>query len=84
MLYSMDIDALIPKYERSQNFNLVDVGAFFLVALWPAITKSYNFGSLYEELQRKRIISKLVSVWKVQTALPRRPTWPCTKNTGSP
>ena len=31
MLYGIDIDELIPKYERSQNFNLVDVGAFFLV-----------------------------------------------------
>ena len=71
MLYSMDIDALIPKYERSQNFNLVDVGAFFLVGPFgPAITKSYNFGSLYEELQGgKGIISKLVSVWKVQNGI---------------
>ncbi len=63
MLNTMDVDALIPKYERSQNFNLVDVGAYFLVGPFgPVITKSYNFGSVYEEsLGGKGIIKKLVS-----------------------
>ena len=71
MLYSMDIDALIPKYERSQNFNLVDVGAFFLAGPFgPVLTKSYNFGSLYEESQGgKGIIRKLVSIWKVKNGI---------------
>ncbi len=51
MLYGLDIDALISKFERSQNFNLVDLGAFFLAGPFgPALTKSYNFGSLYEQL----------------------------------
>jgi len=68
MLYNMDIDALIPKYERSQNFNLVDVGAFFLAGPFgPVLTKSYNFGSLYEELQGgKGHIRMFVSIWKVK------------------
>jgi len=68
MLYNMDIDALIPKYERSQNFNLVDVGAFFLAGPFgPVLTKSYNFGSLYEELQGgKGNIRMFVSIWKVK------------------
>ena len=68
ILYSIDIDALIPKYERSQNFNLVDVGAFFLAGPFgPVLTKSYNFGSLYEEMQGgKGNIRKLVSIWKVK------------------
>jgi len=71
VLYSIDIDALIPKYERSQNFNLVDVGAFFLVGPFgPVITKSYNFGSLYEEMQGgKGIIRKLVSIWKIKNGI---------------
>ncbi|HET7319320.1 MAG TPA: AsmA-like C-terminal region-containing protein, partial [Nitrospirota bacterium] len=71
MLYNMDIDALIPKYERSQNFNLVDVGAFFLAGPFgPVLTKSYNFGSLYEELQGgKGNIRKLVSIWKVKNGV---------------
>ncbi len=68
MLYSIDVDALIPKFERSQNFNLVDVGAFFLAGPFgPVLTKSYNFGSLYEESRGgKGSIKKLVSIWKVK------------------
>jgi AsmA protein len=71
MLYSVDIDALIPKYERSQNFNLVDLGAYFLVGPFgPVLTKSYNFGSVYEESRGgKGIISKLVSIWKVKNGI---------------
>ena len=70
-LSGIDIDALIPKYERSQNFNLVDVGAYFLVGPFgPVLTKSYNFGSLYEESQGgKGNISKLVSIWKVKNGI---------------
>ncbi|HAS54513.1 MAG: hypothetical protein A2X56_02735 [Nitrospirae bacterium GWC2_57_13] len=71
MLSGIDIDALITKYERSQNFNLVDVGAFFLAGPFgPVLTKSYNFGSLYEEsLGGKGLIGKLVSVWKVHKGI---------------
>jgi hypothetical protein len=70
-LYSIDIDSLIPKYERSQNFNLVDVGAYFLAGPFgPILTKSYNFGSLYEESQGgKGSIKKLVSIWQVKNGI---------------
>lgn len=87
MLYNIDIDALIPKYERSQNFNLVDVGAFFLAGPFgPVLTKSYNFESLYEQSQGgKGIIRKLVSDWKVKKGNAGRPMWPLLQtNTGSP
>jgi len=71
MLNNIDIDALIMKYERSQNLNLVDVGAFLLVGpLGTVLTKSYNFTTLYEESQGgKGIIRKLVSVWKVKNGI---------------
>ena len=71
MLYDIDIDAFILKYERSQNFNLVDLGAFFLAGPFgPVLTKSYNFTSLYEESQGGNgIIRKLVSVWKVKNGI---------------
>jgi AsmA protein len=70
-LNGIDIDALIPKYERSQNFNLVDVGAYLLVGPFgPVLTKSYNFGSVYEESRGgKGTISKLVSFWKVKNGI---------------
>ena len=71
MLNGIDIDALIPKYERSQNFNLVDVGAYLLVGPFgPVLTKSYNFGSVYEESRGgKGTIKKLVSLWKVKNGV---------------
>lgn len=71
MLKNMDIDALIKKYERSQNFNLLDVGAFLLAGpLGPVLTKSYNFASVYEESQGgKGRIRKLVSTWKVENGI---------------
>ena len=71
MLYNIDIDAFIMKYERSQNFNLVDLGAFFLAGPFgPVLTKSYNFTSLYEESQGGNgSIRKLVSVWKVKNGI---------------
>ena len=64
---NLDIDLMLEKYERSQNFNLVDVGAFFVVGpLGPLLTKGYNFGSFYEEsLGGKSTILKLVSDWKI-------------------
>ena len=70
-LYGFDIDALIPKYERSQNFNLVDVGAYLLVGPFgPVLTKSYNFGSVYEESRGgKGTISKFASNWKVKNGI---------------
>jgi len=71
MLCNIDIDALIMKYERSQNLNLVDVGAILIAGPFgPLLTKSYNFTNLYEESQGgKGIIRKLVSVWKVQNGI---------------
>jgi hypothetical protein len=59
------------KYERSQNFNLVDLGAFLLAGPFgPVLTKSYNFTSLYQESQGgKGIIRKLISVWKVKNGI---------------
>jgi len=71
MLYNIDIDAFIMKYERSQNFNLVDVGAFLLAGPFGSVlTKSYNFASLYEESQGgKGIIKELISVWKVKKGI---------------
>jgi hypothetical protein len=73
MLYNIDIDALITKYERSQNLNLVDVGAFLLAGPFgPVLTKSYNFTSLYAASQGgKGIIRKIVSDWELKNGIAR-------------
>jgi uncharacterized protein involved in outer membrane biogenesis len=71
MLYNIDIDALIMKNERSQNFNLVDLAAFLLAGpIGPVLTKSYNFARLLEESQGGNgAVRKLVSVWKVKDGI---------------
>jgi uncharacterized protein involved in outer membrane biogenesis len=71
ILYHFDIDALITKYERSRNFNLVDVGAYLLAGPFgPILTKSYNYSSLYKESRGGQgIINKLVSIWNVQNGI---------------
>ena len=70
-LNNIDIDALIVKYEQSQNFSLVDVGAFLVVGPFgPLLTKGYDFSRLYQEPQGgKGGIGKLVSVWKVKNGV---------------
>jgi uncharacterized protein involved in outer membrane biogenesis len=67
VLNGIDIDALISSRIRSQNFNLVDVGAFFLAGpLGPVLTRGYKFGDLYKESRGGTgVIAKLVSVWKI-------------------
>jgi uncharacterized protein involved in outer membrane biogenesis len=71
MLYNIDIDAFVMKYERSRNFNLLDLAAFLLAGpIGPALTKSYNFARLYEASQGgKWIVRELVSVWKVKNGI---------------
>ena len=67
----LDLDIMLKKYERSQNFNLVDVGAFFVAGpLGTLLTKGYTFGSVYEEsLGGNSTILKLVSDWKIKNGV---------------
>ncbi|MDD5210409.1 MAG: AsmA family protein [Elusimicrobiales bacterium] len=67
VLHNMDLDAVISKLERSQNFNLLDAGAFLLAGpLGPAVTKSYNFVDLGFSRGKDGKISRLASVWKLE------------------
>ncbi|MBI5552038.1 MAG: AsmA family protein [Desulfobacterales bacterium] len=71
VLNDIDIDAFIVQYERSQNFNLMDLGAFFLAGPFgPLLTKSYDFAGVYDAAQGgKGVVRKLVSVWKVEKGI---------------
>lgn len=62
-----DLDRVIEKYKHSQNFNLVDVGAFFVAGpLGTLLTKSYNFGSVFVvSLGGESTILQLASDWKI-------------------
>jgi len=66
-LDGVDLDRNFSRYESSQSFNLVDVGAFFIAGPFgPLITKGYNFGSLFRGSGGSTRIRALVSDWKVE------------------
>ncbi|HUT52886.1 MAG TPA: AsmA family protein [bacterium] len=71
LLETTDLDQMLAKYEKSQNFNLVDVGAFFIAGpLGTLLTKGYNFGSLYQESRGgTSTVQTLVSDWKVDNGV---------------
>lgn len=66
-LVGNDLDRQISRFESSQNFNLVDVGAvFFAGPLGLAVTKGYNFASLFRGSGGTTSIGVLVSDWRVE------------------
>ncbi|HET7262462.1 MAG TPA: AsmA family protein [Casimicrobiaceae bacterium] len=65
-----DIDKELVHYQSSQNFNLVDVGAlFFAGPLGLAVTKGYNFASIFQSSGGSSQIRTLVSSWRIERGL---------------
>ncbi len=65
--YGHDLDLELSRFESSQNFNLVDVGAFFFAGpVGLAVTKGYNFATLFKGSGGVSTIRTLVSNWKVE------------------
>jgi AsmA protein len=61
-----DLDHTLSRYESSQNFNLVDVGAFFIAGPFgPIVTKGYNFASIFQGTGGNTHVRILASHWKV-------------------
>jgi len=73
LLHGLDLDSLLSKMEESQNFSLVDVGAFFLAGpLGSVLTKGYSFAGVYRETMGGRgTIRKFVSVWRIENGVAR-------------
>jgi AsmA protein len=66
-LNGSDLDQEFSRYESSQSFNLVDVGAFFVAGpLGLVVTKGYNFASIFQGSGGSSRIRTLVSDWKVE------------------
>jgi AsmA protein len=66
-LSGSDLDREFERFESSQNFNLVDVGAFFFAGpLGLVVTKGYNFASIAQAQGGSSEIQTLVSDWKVE------------------
>jgi hypothetical protein len=62
-----DLDEKLSRYESSQSFNLIDVGAFFFAGpLGLAVTKGYNFARIFRETEGTTSIRTLVSEWQVE------------------
>jgi uncharacterized protein involved in outer membrane biogenesis len=71
-LDGVDLDRTFSRYEDSQSFNLVDLGAFFIAGPFaPLITKGYDFASLFQGSGGSSRIKVLVSDWEVEHGVAR-------------
>jgi uncharacterized protein involved in outer membrane biogenesis len=62
-----DLDQKLSRYESSQSFNLIDVGAFFFAGpLGLAVTKGYNFSRIFQGTEGTTPIRTLASEWQVE------------------
>jgi uncharacterized protein involved in outer membrane biogenesis len=67
ILIGNNIDKKLSRYESSQNFNLVDVGAFFFAGpIGLVATKGYNFASIFQGSGGRSEIRMFVSGWHVE------------------
>ena len=64
----IDIDELLGSLERTQSFNLADVGGFLLAGpLGTALSRGSTFAGAFAGSQGgKTVIIKLVSIWRVE------------------
>lgn len=66
-LSGSDLDREFSRFEASQNFSLVDVGAFFFAGpLGLVVTKGFDFASIAQGAEGSSEIRTLVSEWKVE------------------
>lgn len=66
-LHGHDLDREFSRFESSQHFNLVDLGAFFFAGpVGLAVTKGYNFASIFQGAGGNSEIRTLVSDWKIE------------------
>jgi AsmA protein len=65
-----NLDEKLAHYESSQNFNLVDVGAFLIAGpLGTAATKGRDFAAVFQGTKGNTDIRLLVSQWQVDNGV---------------
>jgi uncharacterized protein involved in outer membrane biogenesis len=65
-----DLDKEFTNYESTQNFNLIDVGAFFLAGpLGIAVTKGYDYARILKKSEGHTTIRTLLSRWKLERGI---------------
>ena len=66
-LEGRDLDLELARYDSTQNFNLIDVGAlFFAGPVGIAVTKGYDFSKLFRGKGGTTSIQEMVSQWRVE------------------
>jgi uncharacterized protein YhdP len=68
VIYTMDLDKVLSSYATSQEFNLVDIGAFFIVGpLSTFAIKGYRYWDVYNQTQGGQgTITQFISHWKIK------------------
>ena len=68
VIYTMDLDKVLSSYETSQEFNLVDLGAFFIAGpLSTFAIKGYRYWDVYYQTREGRgAITQFISHWKIK------------------
>jgi hypothetical protein len=66
--HTVDLDKVLSSYETSQEFNLVDVGAFFIAGPVGSVAlKAYRYGDVYYQTRGGQgTITQLISRWKIK------------------
>jgi len=65
---TMDLDKILSSYESSQEFNLIDLGAFFIAGpLGNVALKGYHYGDFYNQTRGGQgTITQFISHWKIK------------------
>jgi uncharacterized protein involved in outer membrane biogenesis len=68
VIYTIDLDKALSSYETSQEFNLVDIGAFFIAGpLSTFAITGYRYWDVYSQTQGGRgAITQFISSWKIK------------------
>jgi uncharacterized protein involved in outer membrane biogenesis len=68
VIYTMDLDKVLSSYETSQEFNLVDLGAFFVAGpLSTFAMRGYRYWDVYSQTQGGQgTITQFISNWKIK------------------
>ncbi len=68
VLYDYDIDKILADYEKTQKYDLVDMGSLFIAGPFgPLLTKGYDVVGAYKGMAGGRSdITELISDWRVR------------------